>query len=467
MKVQRMPRGSDDDSAKAAEVFAIGIGECGSNIVGSYLKTSADKRLPSRVRGYLLMNTDRADLMKVRQKYEIPKENTLLYGDSDIGVGGRFMDGYRAVHEAKDIIFDQLAGLGFEGVSGFCIFTSLGGGTGCGGTPALIELLKQRFQEEEGRRIFVYVIGVLPFEGQSSEALNSIWAVSKLMRAQLQDRGANLTILLSNRTMLKRILRSRTSESVDYLQRELDVDIADIASIERMVPSTLDEAGDLEKRTEQAFVELVNPMALDVVEAMLSPGVYESGKDVFPTTDLADYSHKLDPVVVPALYTDVGLIPDAGSMPQQLRAMIDYAVKQCSYADVGEQPNAESVYYVLSGPRHIAKAEYGMHLKEALEKFVAPGAAITPCYVQYHYSEAPTNLLLLLGLPKIPELAQIINEATQLVNLHSGASPLKQGWFMRAKGTTRKELVSAIEDFRELFSYYMTPADTTGTPAMG
>ncbi|MHA1771035.1 MAG: hypothetical protein ACTSYL_05570 [Candidatus Thorarchaeota archaeon] len=448
-------RGSEEEATKAAEVFAIGIGECGSNIVGSYLKASHDKRLPSRVRGYLLMNTDRADLTKVREKYDIPKEHTMLYGASEIGVGGRFMDGYNAVMESKDIIFDQLSNLGFEGVSGFSIFTSLGGGTGCGGTPALIELLKQRFQEEEGRRIFVYVIGVLPFEGQSSEALNSIWAVSKLLRAQLQERGADLTILLSNRTMLKRILHSRRADSVDYLQRELNVDIADIGQIERMVPSTLEESGELEQRTEQAFVELVNPLALDVVEAMLSPGVHEPGKDVFPTTDLADYARKLDPVVVPALYTDVGLIPDAGSMPQQIKSMIDYTIREWSYADIGDQPNAESVYYVFSGPRHISKAEYGMHLKEALDKFIAPGAAITPCYVQKDNPDSPVDLLVLLGLPKIPELVQLINEATQLVNLHSGPSPLKQSWFMRSKGTTRKELVNAINDFRELFSYYM------------
>lgn len=449
-------KGTDEELGKAAEMFAIGIGECGSNIVGSYLKASQEKKLPSRVRGYLLMNTDRSDLTKVRQKYGIPKEHTLLYGESEIGVGGRFMDGYNAVMESKDIIFDQLTNLGFEGVSGFCIFTSLGGGTGCGGTPAIIELLKQKFQEEEGRRIFVYVIGVLPFEGQSSEALNSIWAVSKLLRAQLQERGADLTILLSNRTMLKRILQWRRGDSVDYLAKELDVDVANVDSIEAMVPSTVDGgSSELETRTEQAFVELVNPLAIDVIEAMLSPGVYEPDKDVFPTTDLADYARKLDPVVVPALYNDIGLIPDAGSMPRQLRTMIDYAVTQCSYADVGDTPNAESVYYVFSGPKHISKAEYGMHIKEALDKYIAPGAAITPCYVQHLNPDPVVKLLLLLGLPKIPELVQLINEATQLVNLHSGPSALKQSWFMRSKGTTRKELVTAINDFRELFSYYM------------
>ena len=80
---------TESEETRAAEVFAIGIGECGSNIVGSYLKTSRDKRLPSRVRGYMLINTDRADITKVRSKYGIPKENTLLYGASEIGVGGR------------------------------------------------------------------------------------------------------------------------------------------------------------------------------------------------------------------------------------------------------------------------------------------------------------------------------------------------------------------------------------------
>ena len=73
--------------------------------------------------------------------------------------------------------------------------------------------------------------------------------------------------------MLKRILHSRQADSVEYLQRELNIDVASVDQSEKMVPSTIDEGGELELRTEQAFVELVNPLALEVVEAMLSPGV--------------------------------------------------------------------------------------------------------------------------------------------------------------------------------------------------
>ncbi|MHA2319613.1 MAG: hypothetical protein ACXAC6_17890 [Candidatus Hodarchaeales archaeon] len=52
-----------------SEIFAIGIGECGSNLVGSYLSKSKKGELPQRIREYLVMNTDRGDLLKARKKY--------------------------------------------------------------------------------------------------------------------------------------------------------------------------------------------------------------------------------------------------------------------------------------------------------------------------------------------------------------------------------------------------------------
>jgi len=340
-----------DEAPRVAEVFAIGIGECGSNLVGAYLKQAREQKLPPRIRGYLCMNTDRSDIQKLRQKYDIPKDNTLLYGESDIGCGGNFTDGYEYVHKYKDVILGQLTQLGYEGVSGFVIFTSTGGGTGCGGTPALIEILKKRFQEEEGRRIFIYTVGVLPFKDQTSEALNTMWALSKLLRAQLEDQGADLVCLLSNRAMLSRILAWREGEVADFLQRQLSIDVAKVQDVESLVPSTVDGADELAKQQEAAFVELVNPLALRFVEHMLSPGVVEPGKEVFPTTDLADYARKLDPIVVPCLYTDVGIIPSAGNIPQQLRSMVRYAVEHCSFAEIGTEPQASSVYYTFSGPR--------------------------------------------------------------------------------------------------------------------
>ncbi len=441
-----------DDAPRIAEVFAIGIGECGSNLVGAYLKQARERMLPPRIRGYLCINTDRSDILKLRHKYGIPKENTLLYGASDIGCGGNFTDGYNYVHDFKEVIMGQLTQLGFEGVSGFVIFTSSGGGTGCGGAPALIEILKERFQEEEGRRIFVYVFTVLPFKDQTSEALNTMWSLSKLLRGQLEDRGADLVCLLSNRAMLRRILAWREGEVADFLQRQLQIDVAKVTDVEGMVPSTVDGADEISKAQESAFVELVNPLALRFVEHMLSPGVVEPGKEVFPTTDIADYARKLDPIVVPCLYTDVSLIPTAGNIPTQLKTMVKYAVEHCSFAEIGSEPGASSAYYNFSGTRDYARAEYDPHIKSALRPYTAKGAAVTPCFISYEEEVHPTDLLLLLGLPQIPEIADLVNSATELVDLHAGPSPLRRGWFKKSKGVTEEVLRAAIRDVAELFN---------------
>jgi hypothetical protein len=441
-----------EESPRVAEIFAIGIGECGSNLVGAYLKQSREAQLPPRIRGYLCMNTDRSDIQKLRQKYDIPKENTLLYGASDIGCGGNFADGYKYVHQFKDVILEQLTQLGYEGVSGFVIFTSTGGGTGCGGTPALVEILKERFQEEEGRRIFVYTMGVLPFKDQTSEALNTMWSLSKLLRSQLEDRGADLVILLSNRAMLRRVLAWREGEVADFLQRQLAIDVGKVADVEGLVPSTLDGADEASKLQEQAFVELVNPLALRFIEQMLSPGVVEPGKDVFPTSDLADYARRLDPIVVPCMYTDVSLIPSAGNIPLQLRSMVRYGIEHCSFAEIGAQPQASSVYYTFSGSHEYARPEYDSHIKEALRPYTAKGAAITPCFVAYEDDKHPCDLMILLGIPQIPEMEDLVTSATQLVDLHAGPSPLRRGWFKKSKGSTEEEIRQAIQDVAELFN---------------
>ncbi len=463
----------EKEIAPRAEVFAIGMGECGSNLVGAYLKKSAERALPPRIRGYLLMNTDRADVQKVRTLYDIPKSHTLLYGESDTGVGGKFSDGYNYIHQSKDIILDQLTQLGYEGVSGFVIFSSLGGGTGCGGTPALIEVLKHRFEVMEQRRIFIYVIGVLPFKNQSSEAVNTVWAITKLLRNQLQDIGPDLIVLISNRAMLKRILSWRSGVIEDFLSKELDIDVGDMGDIERLVPSTLEEESAMMKQQEQTFIDLVNPLALEVTDFMLSPGVVEPGKRVFPTTDLADYSHKLDPIIVPCLYTDVGFIPSAGNIQKQFERIVSHTINECSYTEIGKDPRAESVYYVFSAPSELARPEFDMHLKAGLQKYVLPGAAITPCFVQFTDQEKgpgdvtpekkSASLLVLLGLPKIPEMRDILFEANQLIKLHTGPSPIKREWFRRSKGTTREALEKALADLKELFGYYIMSEPTEET----
>ncbi|MCK4848400.1 MAG: hypothetical protein KAT16_05210 [Candidatus Heimdallarchaeota archaeon] len=442
-----------------SEIFAIGIGECGSNLVGSYLSKSRKGELPSRIRDYLVMNTDRGDLLKARKKYSISSKRTLLYSDAEIGVGGKFSAGYDSVIDSEDIILNQLQALGYEGISGFCIFTSFGGGTGCGGTPALIRLLRKRFAEQEKRKIFIYVFGVLPFVNQSSEAVNSVWVLSKLLRLQLEkgNMGPDLILLLSNNTMLKRVLSMQRGEAVDLLTREKGLDLT---SLKTEVPQS-NVLGQTDTpmpvQTEEAFVELINPLALESIAQMLSPGVPEAGKEVLPTTDIGDFALKLDSVVVPAMYDDLAIFPEVGDVGNQLTAAVEHAAAHCSLTNMGNNPGASSVFSVLSGPKEIARVEFDPLLKKALSPFLAKGASISPTYCAYDDNKARASLLLLFGLPRIPELYDILEEAKALINLHSGSSELKQHWFQRSKGTTKLELENAVSDLEKLFGIYLSP----------
>ncbi|MHA2225243.1 MAG: hypothetical protein ACXAC8_08565 [Candidatus Hodarchaeales archaeon] len=434
-------------TSREADVFIIGIGECGSNLVGSYIDRNKTQKGSSRIREYLIMNTDKTDLVKTRTEYSIPNRNTLLYSDEEIGVGGKFKEGYDLVMKNQEIILNQLEGLGYEGVSGFIILTSLGGGTGCGGTPALVELLHKQFSEE--RRIFIYVFGVLPFENQSSEAINSIWSLSTLLRNQLEPKkGPNLIFLLSNKTMLKRIMEWREGHASGLLDQSVGIDSANLASNDDKRRS----------ETELEFTQLVNPLALHTIEAILSPSIQEPGKKVMPTTDLADYSRRLDPVVVPCYFQDMYFMPEYGRIDKQMALAAKYAVNHCSLTEIETTPNAGSVYSIFTGKRDIAKLEYSSYLKKILAPYLVKGGSIQPSFVTYDDHAADTSsLLLLFGLPQIPELRDVYNDAADLIAYHDDTkSTIKRGWFDRSKGVNREKLQIAMDDILNLFGKYMT-----------
>ncbi|MHA2334773.1 MAG: hypothetical protein ACXAEU_22280 [Candidatus Hodarchaeales archaeon] len=436
---------------READVFVLGIGECGSNLVGSYIQKQKSRKKASRIRGYMIMNTDRTDLLKTRTQYEVPKQNTLIYSDEEIGVGGRFKEGYDLVMKNQEIIYHQLESLGYEGVSGFIILTSLGGGSGCGGTPALVELLHKRFSEE--RRIFIYVFGVLPFENQSSEAINSIWSMSTLLRNQLEpNKGPNLIFLFSNKTMLKRVVDWREGRTSALLDQTVGIDSVKLKA-----------KGEAEQRseTELEFTELVNPLALETIDAILTPSINEPGKKVTPTTDLADYARRLDPVVVPCLFQDMYFMPEYGKIDKQLQVAVKYAVNHCSLAEIDEKPHAGSAYCILTSSKDIAKMEYSPYIKKILSPYLVRGGSIQQSLVAYEDRTVDTSsILLLFGLPRLPELKDVYNDATDLIAYHADeASTIKRGWFERSKGVGHDTLQIAMNDIQSLFGKYMASSD--------
>ncbi|HKZ43102.1 MAG TPA: hypothetical protein VJ044_19240, partial [Candidatus Hodarchaeales archaeon] len=221
--------------------------------------------------------------------------------------------------------------------------------------------------------------------------------------------------------------------------------------------SSKKEPPDKNLMKEEEFINLVNPLAMELIDHMLSPGITEPGKTVHPTTDLADYSRRLDSIVVPALFKDVPLFPEVGDLDAQFQNIMDFSILKQSLADMGKKPEAESVYVVLSGPKDLSRVEYGPIIKSALKNYIAKGAAVTPTFISYDRADTTPVLLCLFGLPKIPEIKDILEEAKGLISLHSGKSDLKEHWFMKSKGVSREVLEQAVNDLEQLFGAYIRP----------
>ncbi|MHA1444385.1 MAG: hypothetical protein ACTSR4_06510, partial [Candidatus Hodarchaeales archaeon] len=261
--------------------------------------------------------------------------------------------------------------------------------------------------------------------------------------------GPNLIFLLSNKTMLKMVMEWKEGRSGGLLDQSLGIDSTKLR--------TEEEEGEMIKEKELDFTELVNPLALQTIEAILSPSIQEPGKKVIPTTDLADYSRRLDPVVVPCYFEDMKFLPEYGPIEKQMQIAVKYAVNHCSLTEIETKPNAGSVYSIFTGKSSIAKLEYSTYLKRILSPYLVKGGSIQPSFVAYDEEREKTSILLLFGLPRIPELRDVFTDASDLISYHDDSkSKIKQGWFERSKGVSQDKIQLAMDDIQNLFGKYMT-----------
>ncbi|MFX0185776.1 MAG: hypothetical protein ACFE95_22050, partial [Candidatus Hodarchaeota archaeon] len=74
-------------------------------------------------------------------------------------------------------------------------------------------------------------------------------------------------------------------------------------------------------------------------------------------------------------------------------------------------------------------------------------------------------ILLLFGLPRIPELRDVYNDASDLIAYHDDSkSTIKRGWFERSKGVSQEDLQIAMDDIQNLFGKYMTTEEEQDNP---
>jgi cell division GTPase FtsZ len=147
----------------------IGVGNAGSKIVDKMVEFEqlTDRQLCRHV---LVINTARTDLAKPDH---IPEDRRVLIGDTNPkakghGVGGDVDIGAEVARNDIDEIRRAFDDVEIHDVDAILVSASLGGGTGSGAGPVVIEELQKMYDEP------VYALGVLPgkFEG-GRPALNT------------------------------------------------------------------------------------------------------------------------------------------------------------------------------------------------------------------------------------------------------------------------------------------------------
>lgn len=151
------------------KLATIGVGNAGSKIVDRMLEfeSETDRNLCRHVHA---INTARTDLAKPDY---IPEDRRLLIGDTNQkakghGVGGDVEVGAEVAQRDIDEIRRAFDDIEIHQVDAILVVAGLGGGSGSGGGPVVIDALQEMYDEP------VYALGVLPgkYEG-GRPALNA------------------------------------------------------------------------------------------------------------------------------------------------------------------------------------------------------------------------------------------------------------------------------------------------------
>jgi cell division GTPase FtsZ len=180
----------------------VSSGEGGGRIASTFLSREESPGIDDRV---TLLNTNRADMENLMQDADILEE----YGDHITifgprrGVGNDFAKGEKMAEEHFDVIYDAVTER-MLGADALLHVTTLGGGTGNGSIPYLIEQLSTGSNVEGERPEWVQsavnmAFAAWPYEHEpSQQQFNAIMGLSRLLMRRDVTQNADAVLLASN-----------------------------------------------------------------------------------------------------------------------------------------------------------------------------------------------------------------------------------------------------------------------------
>ena len=146
------------------KLATIGVGNAGSKVVDRMVEFESETNR-NLCRHVHAINTARTDLAKPEY---IPEEQRVLVGDTNQkskghGVGGDVEIGAEVMSADIDEIRRAFDDIEIHNVDAILVAAGLGGGTGSGGGPVVIDALQDMYDEP------VYALGILPGEYEGGE----------------------------------------------------------------------------------------------------------------------------------------------------------------------------------------------------------------------------------------------------------------------------------------------------------
>ncbi|QLH76563.1 hypothetical protein HZS55_04250 [Halosimplex rubrum] len=192
--------GSDTYTRWAVLAAGEGGGRIASNLFGRADNPGIDDRI-------LVMNTNRADIRNTIDRMEaettidtesIELNHTVTFGDLD-GVGNYFPGGEACAEADLDRIIEQLDAAEVENADAFLYVTTLGGGTGNGSVPYLINSLKSNPPSAALDDTIHVALAAWPYSHEGGQRhFNAVCGLSRLLRWYDGSQNADMVVLISN-----------------------------------------------------------------------------------------------------------------------------------------------------------------------------------------------------------------------------------------------------------------------------
>lgn len=229
----------------------IGFGQAGGKITDRFLEYEANTEGPNVIVDAVAINSADSDLKGLEF---VPEENRVLIGQTKVkghGVGADNEKGTEVAKSNIQQINNQVDQIDSSAIDAFLVITGLGGGTGSGGTPVLVERLKEIYREP------VYTLGVLPSEDEGS-----IFSLNAARSFQTVVNKSDNTILFDNNEW------AQVGESVGEGYREMNTKL-----VKRLY--LLFSAGEIQSGSREVGESIVD--ASEIINTLEGGGVSTIG----------------------------------------------------------------------------------------------------------------------------------------------------------------------------------------------